>query len=274
MPILTYISDIPLFTTKTEALRYGAKTTPKMLGYHTHVHEGITGYMAGYFHPSPVQRSISQQETRPSYNNYLSDVLSAVNSIEEEIIVLEREKEDAEYVVNYEDEKDKDRFEKINKDRIETIKQSLEYLLGEKSRIKDIEYLVQQLSSSEFEELLDKKEIDLNIKQKTESTVQVVNQIAASAEPVEQSESETIVEEVVEQQAEQIQEQIEEQKELTDKLRKEQFEQKVKEDTAKITASKEKLSEEQLKLERERLRKMQELEKARLSSSGGGGGGY
>ena len=49
---------------------------------------------------------------------------------------------------------------------------------------------------------------------------------------------------------------------------------KVKEDAAKITASKEKLSEEQLKLERERLRKLQELERARLSSSGGGSGGY
>tara|TARA_A100000172_G_scaffold34834_1_gene21102 strand:+ start:1705 stop:2526 length:822 start_codon:yes stop_codon:yes gene_type:complete len=272
MPILTYISDIPLFTTKTEALRYGAKTTPKMLGYHTHVHEGVTGYMAGYFHPSPIEKSTSQQETRPSYNNYLSDVLLAVNSIEEEIIVLERDKEEAEYVVDYETEKDRDRFDKIIKDRIETIKQSLEYLFDEKGRIKDIEYLVQQLSSSEFKELLDKKEIDLNIKQKTESTVQAVNQIAVSAEPIKQDDSETIVEEVVEQQAEQIQEQIlANQRKLAARLRKEQFEKKVKEDIAKISSD-QKLSEEDLKREQERLKKLQELERELRASSSGGGG--
>ena len=59
MAILTYISNLPLFSSKNEALVYGASSTPRLTGYHTHVYEGRTGYMAGRSHPGVMPKDKS-----------------------------------------------------------------------------------------------------------------------------------------------------------------------------------------------------------------------
>jgi hypothetical protein len=46
--VLTYINDIPLFSTLRQAAYYGSKNN--MIGVHEHVYNGRTGYMAGRSH--------------------------------------------------------------------------------------------------------------------------------------------------------------------------------------------------------------------------------
>ena len=48
MSILTILVDIPLYSTIEEALAWGSNFG--IQGYHTHIHEGQTGYMSGYTH--------------------------------------------------------------------------------------------------------------------------------------------------------------------------------------------------------------------------------
>lgn len=58
MPILTYINNVPLFSKVEEARVYGQARG--LQGFHTHVHNGIKGFMAGRFHTE----SINEQEQR------------------------------------------------------------------------------------------------------------------------------------------------------------------------------------------------------------------
>ena len=55
MPILTNISGVPLFSTPTEALNYGS--TKSLVGYHTHIYNGVVGYMAGATHGQAASSS-------------------------------------------------------------------------------------------------------------------------------------------------------------------------------------------------------------------------
>tara|TARA_R110001606_G_C15232132_1_gene635216 strand:+ start:658 stop:885 length:228 start_codon:yes stop_codon:yes gene_type:complete len=48
MAILTNISNVPLFSTPAEAINYGNDNG--LVGYHTHIYNGVTGYMAGATH--------------------------------------------------------------------------------------------------------------------------------------------------------------------------------------------------------------------------------
>lgn len=48
MSLLTLIDQVPLYTTTEEALIWG--TQYNIAGYHTHVHNGVTGYMSGENH--------------------------------------------------------------------------------------------------------------------------------------------------------------------------------------------------------------------------------
>ena len=48
MAILTTIGGMPLFSTPSEALNYGS--AQGLVGYHTHIFNGVTGYMAGATH--------------------------------------------------------------------------------------------------------------------------------------------------------------------------------------------------------------------------------
>ncbi len=59
MAILTYINNLPLFSSKNEALVHGASSSPRLTGYHTHVYEGIIGYMAGRAHPGVAPKDKS-----------------------------------------------------------------------------------------------------------------------------------------------------------------------------------------------------------------------
>ena len=55
MAILTRIDNVPLFTTPLEALEYGS--TRNLVGYHTHIYNGIIGYMAGATHGQAASSS-------------------------------------------------------------------------------------------------------------------------------------------------------------------------------------------------------------------------
>ena len=61
MAILTRIDNVPLFTTPLEALEYGS--TRNLVGYHTHIYNGVIGYMAGATHG---QAASSSQGSSPS----------------------------------------------------------------------------------------------------------------------------------------------------------------------------------------------------------------
>jgi hypothetical protein len=67
MAILKYIAGIPLFSTLQEALDYG--NVNGLEGHHTHMHNDVTGYMAGYTHqqaiaPKLVKNRIYKNNTR------------------------------------------------------------------------------------------------------------------------------------------------------------------------------------------------------------------
>ena len=64
--ILTYINSIPLFKTLAQALEYGKSTN--LQGYHTHVFEGVTGFMAGSTHENAVQVLAIENEQRQITN--------------------------------------------------------------------------------------------------------------------------------------------------------------------------------------------------------------
>ena len=55
MAILTRIDNFPLFTTPLEALEYGS--TRNLVGYHTHIYNGVIGYMAGATHGQAASSS-------------------------------------------------------------------------------------------------------------------------------------------------------------------------------------------------------------------------
>ena len=59
--ILTYIDGIPLYKTVEQALDYAKRNN--LLGYHTHVFEGVTGYMGGVDHKNAVTGETTKQVT-------------------------------------------------------------------------------------------------------------------------------------------------------------------------------------------------------------------
>ena len=62
MSILTYINNIPLFSTIQEATQWGQNR--RLTGYHTHDYNGQTGYMGGTTHTNA--RQTNQTTTRSS----------------------------------------------------------------------------------------------------------------------------------------------------------------------------------------------------------------
>ena len=68
MAILKYIAGIPLFSTLQEALDYG--NVNGIEGHHTHMHNGVTGYMAGYTHKQALDlKLVGDVENRIYKNN-------------------------------------------------------------------------------------------------------------------------------------------------------------------------------------------------------------
>ena len=65
MAFLTNISGMPLFSTVSEALEWGASNSI-LKGYHTHRWKNRIGYMAGHTHGqavSPTQQALLQPTT-------------------------------------------------------------------------------------------------------------------------------------------------------------------------------------------------------------------
>ena len=63
MSILTKIDGIPLFRDRRSALLHGLQFGIK--GVHTHVHNGITGYMAGINHELSIAQMVSSGKADP-----------------------------------------------------------------------------------------------------------------------------------------------------------------------------------------------------------------
>ena len=71
--ILTYISGVPLFRTIQQALAYGQQVG--LNGYHTHVFQGVTGYMAGFDHTdaSRITQSVTVEQITSVINSFIID---------------------------------------------------------------------------------------------------------------------------------------------------------------------------------------------------------
>ena len=162
MPILTYISNIPLFTTKAEAISYGATASPRMVGYHTHEYKGRIGYMAGYNHPTS---NLSVQQT--AYQQYISQTTESINIVEKEIQRLESEKDDLDRVTQNNPDKDIE-------DKIDRIKESITFLTSEKDKLSIDKQKAQGSSPQELQELIDKQEIDEKTLDKAQASVSAV----------------------------------------------------------------------------------------------------
>ena len=162
MPILTYISNIPLFTTKAEAISYGATASPRMVGYHTHEYEGIIGYMAGYNHPTS---NLNVQQT--VYQQYISQTTESINIVEKEIERLESEKDDLDRVTQ-------NKPDKNIEDKIDRIKESITFLTSEKDKLSLDKQKAQSSSPQELQELIDKQEIEEKTLDKAQASVSAV----------------------------------------------------------------------------------------------------
>ena len=66
MAILTTIGGAPLFSTPQEALDYGNENG--LAGYHTHIYEGVLGYMAGATHGQATSSSQGSSTSNNSNN--------------------------------------------------------------------------------------------------------------------------------------------------------------------------------------------------------------
>ena len=62
MAILTTINGIPLYDNPQEALDYAAQNN--LTGYHSHIYQGVVGYMGGITHSNAVTNL--GQNTSPS----------------------------------------------------------------------------------------------------------------------------------------------------------------------------------------------------------------
>ena len=72
MAILTTISDIPLFSKKSEALNWAFENG--LDGYHTHVFNNQIGYMGGYNHAQATGAPQAPTAPPPTNNNNGSSV--------------------------------------------------------------------------------------------------------------------------------------------------------------------------------------------------------
>jgi hypothetical protein len=71
MAILTTINGVPLYSTLQEAVEYA--TQNNLSGYHTHVYNGVIGYMGGATHGQASTASSGFQEDT-TINNTNSNI--------------------------------------------------------------------------------------------------------------------------------------------------------------------------------------------------------
>jgi len=169
MPILTYIDDIPLFTNKSEAIAWGATSSPRLVGYHTHEHEGQTGYMAGRFH----QANLNLKQ-RSSYQNYIHEANQANIILSNKINNLEQEKQELIEVLRIKKFNKARGLDNIARNKINNIDRSLVELNSQKEKVQLDKKTAQKSNPNRFELLLNSSKIEANHLQKATATVKVV----------------------------------------------------------------------------------------------------
>lgn len=182
MPILTYIDNIPLFTNKSEAISYGATSSPRMFGYHTHEYEGVTGYMAGKFHPANIR-----VKTKSSYEQYVSEANQAFNIISNRINNLNQEIKELEEALKVKKLQGVKRLNNIIRDKIKNINQSLNILNSEKNKIELDKKLAQKSTPEKLQELINSGRVDTDLLLKAQATIDT------TSETVEQTQESNLV---------------------------------------------------------------------------------
>lgn len=171
MPILTYINNIPLFTTKAEAISYGATASPKMVGYHTHEYESQIGYMAGYFHPTS---NLVFQET--SYEQYVSQATKSVEVVEQKIENLKDQQNELNTILQDTisiNPKDVTEIE----DELSSVESSIDFLNSEKDRLNADKQKAQNTSPLKLQDLIDKEELSLQALDEALATVSAIDSV-------------------------------------------------------------------------------------------------
>jgi len=169
MPILTYIDDIPLFTNKSEAIAWGATSSPRMVGYHTHEYEGQTGYMAGKFHKANL--SLNQ---RSDYQNYIREANQANIILSNKINSLEQEKQELIEVLKIKKFNKARSLDNVARGKINNIDRSLVELNSQREKVQLDKKTAQKSDPSRFELLLNSNKIETNYLQKATAAVKVV----------------------------------------------------------------------------------------------------
>tara|TARA_R100000353_G_scaffold42312_1_gene33676 strand:+ start:803 stop:1423 length:621 start_codon:yes stop_codon:yes gene_type:complete len=182
MPILTYIDNIPLFTNKSEAISYGATSSPRMFGYHTHEYEGVTGYMAGKFHPANIR-----VKTKSSYEQYVSEANQAFNIISNRINNLNQEIKELEEALKVKKLQGVKRLNSIIRNKIKNINQSLNILNSEKNKIELDKKLAQKSTPEKLQELIDSERVDIDLLLKAQATIDT------TIETIEQTQESNLV---------------------------------------------------------------------------------
>lgn len=182
MPILTYIDNIPLFTNKSEAISYGATSSPRMFGYHTHEYEGVTGYMAGKFHPANIR-----VKTKSSYEQYVSEANQAFNIISNRINNLNQEIKELEEALKVKKLQGVKRLNSIIRNKIKNINKSLNILNSEKNKIELDKKLAQKSTPKKLQELIDSERVDIDPLLKAQATIDT------TIETIEQTQESNLV---------------------------------------------------------------------------------
>jgi len=169
MPILTYIDDIPLFTNKSEAIAWGATSSPRLVGYHTHEHEGQIGYMAGRFH----QANLNLKQ-RSSYQNYIHEANQANVILSNKINSLEQEKQELIEVLQIKKFNAARGLDNIARSKINNIDRSLVELNAQREEVQLDKKIAQKSNPKRFELLLSSNKIKENHLQKATAAVKVI----------------------------------------------------------------------------------------------------
>jgi len=57
MSLLTVLNEIPLYSTQAEAIAWGSSRN--LTGLHTHIYNGVTGYMGGATHTEAISLNVN-----------------------------------------------------------------------------------------------------------------------------------------------------------------------------------------------------------------------
>tara|TARA_R100000951_G_C2596737_1_gene166906 strand:- start:291 stop:917 length:627 start_codon:yes stop_codon:yes gene_type:complete len=169
MPILTYIDDIPLFTNKSEAIAWGATSSPRLVGYHTHEHEGQIGYMAGRFHKANLNL-----KQRSNYQNYIREANQANIILSNKINSLEQEKQELIEVLKIKKFNKARSLDNVARGKINNIDRSLVELNSQREKVQLDKKTAQKSNPNRFELLLNSNKIETNYLQKATAAVKVV----------------------------------------------------------------------------------------------------